>query len=98
MPPDPRFLLDENFSHWLGDLLPRFDYAVQQVQRIPDLGEPHPKIAGLRHKATDAEIADWCGEQGWVIVTCDQDFRSRELRVRAFLGQVSTSSSARASQ
>ncbi len=87
MPAEPRFLLDENFSHWLGELLPRFEYAVQQVQRIAQLGEPHPRIHGLRHKASDAEIADWCAEQDWILVTSDQDFRSRELRVRAYLGR-----------
>ena len=87
MPAEPRFLLDENFSHWLGELLPRFEYAVQQVQRIPELGEPHPRIQDLRHKASDAEIADWCAEEDWILVTPDQDFRSRELRVRAYLGR-----------
>ena len=60
LPPDtPRFLLDENFSHWLGELLPRFNYEVQQVQRVTELGHPHPKVPGLRHKASDREIADW---------------------------------------
>ena len=59
MPPEPaRFLLDENFSHRLGELLPVFDYAIQQVQRVPDLGQPHPKLPGLRHRATDEQIAD----------------------------------------
>lgn len=87
MPAEPRFLLDENFSHWLGELLPRFEYAVQQVQRIAELGEPHPRVQGLRHKATGAEIADWCAKQDWILVTSDQDFRSRELRVRAYLGR-----------
>ena len=66
MPAEPRFLLDENFSHWLGKLLPRFEYAVQQVQRLAELGEPHPRVQGLRHKAGDAEIADWCAEQDWI--------------------------------
>jgi len=79
----PRFLLDENFSHWLGELLPRFEYDVQQVQRIAELGEPYPRAQGLRHKASDAEIADWCAEQDWILVASDQDFRSRQLRVRA---------------
>ncbi len=87
MPAEPRFLLDENFSHWLGELLPRFAYAVQQVQRIAELGEPHPRIPSLRHKATDAQIAEWCAEQDWILVTSDQDFRSRQLRVRAYLGR-----------
>ena len=87
MPAEPRFLLDENFSHWLGELLPRFEYTVQQVQRIAELGEPHPRVQGLRHKASDAEIADWCAEEDWILVTSDQDFRSRELRVRAYLGR-----------
>ncbi len=85
MPPEqPRFLLDENFSHWLGDLLPRFGYNVQQVQRVADLGKPHPKNEDLRHGATDQEIADWCAKEGWAVVTCDQDFRSRQLRVGAY--------------
>jgi len=87
LPAEPRFLLDENFSHWLGELLPRFEYAVQQVQRVAQLGEPHPRIPGLRHKASDAEIADWCAEQDWILVTSDQDFRSRDLRLRAYLGR-----------
>lgn len=87
MPAEPRFLLDENFSHWLGVLLRRFEYTVQQVQRISELGEPHPRVQGLRHKASDAEIADWCAEQDWILGTSDQDFRSRELRVRAYLGR-----------
>ncbi len=87
MPAEPRFLLDENFSHWLGELLPRFGYAVEQVQRIAELGEPHPRIPGLRHKASDADIADWCAEQDRILVTSDQDFRSRELRVRPYLGR-----------
>jgi predicted nuclease of predicted toxin-antitoxin system len=87
LPAEPRFLLDENFSHSLGELLPRFEYAVQQVQRIAELGEPHPRVQGLRHKASDAEIADWCAEHDWILVTSDQDFRSRELRVRAYLGR-----------
>ena len=87
MPAEPRFLLDENFSHWLGELLPRFGYAVQQVQRIAEFGEPHPRIPSLRHKATDSEIADWCAKQGWILVTSDHDFRSRELRVRPYLGR-----------
>ena len=87
MPAEPQFLLDENFSHWLGELLPRFEYAVQQVQRIAELGEPHPRVQGLRHRASDAEIADWCAAHGWTLVTSDQDFRSRELRVRAYLGR-----------
>jgi len=85
LPPEqPRFLLDENFSHWLGELLPRFDYEVQQVQRVPDLGRPHPRIAGLRAGASDEEIAEWCARDGWAVVTCDQDFRSRELRMSAY--------------
>lgn len=85
MPPEPaRFLLDENFSHRLGELLPAFDYAVQQVQRVPDLGEPHPKLPGLRHQATDEQIADWCAREGWVVVTSDDDFRSRKLRLGAY--------------
>jgi len=85
LPPEqPRFLLDENFSHWLGELLPRFDYEVQQVQRVPDLGRPHPKVPGLRVGASDEEIAEWCAAEGWAVVTCDQDFRSRELRVSAY--------------
>jgi hypothetical protein len=71
LPAEPRFLLDENFSHWLGELLPRFEYAVQQVQRIAELGEPHPRIPSLRHKATDAQIADWCAEHDWILVTSD---------------------------
>ncbi|MHB1851058.1 MAG: DUF5615 family PIN-like protein [Acidimicrobiales bacterium] len=87
MPADPRFLPDENFRHRLGELLPRFEYAVQQVQRFAELGEPHPRVQGLRHKATDAEIAAWSAEQDWILVTSDQDFRSRELRVRAYLGR-----------
>ena len=33
------------------------------------------------------QIADWCAEQDWILVTSDQDFRSRELRVRAYLGR-----------
>lgn len=85
MPPDePRFLLDENFSHWLGELLPRFEYDVQQVQRVPELGVPHPRLTGLRHRASDIDIADWCARERRVIVTCDEDFRSRELRMRAY--------------
>ena len=87
LPAEARFHLDENFRHWLGELLPRFGYAVQQVQRIAELGEPHPKIPNLRHKASDAEIGDWCAEQDWILVTSDQDFLSRELRVRAYLGR-----------
>ncbi|MGH9077549.1 MAG: DUF5615 family PIN-like protein [Acidimicrobiales bacterium] len=35
-------------------------------------------------KASDTEIADWCAERDWTLVTSDQDFRSRELRVRAY--------------
>ena len=85
LPPEqPRFLLDENFSHWLGELLPRFDYDVQQVQRVPDLGRPHPRVAGLRVGASDEEIAEWCARERRAVVTCDQDFRSRELRVSAY--------------
>ena len=85
LPPEPpRFLLDENFSHWLGELLPRFDYEVQQVQRVPELGRPTPRVAGLRHGASDEEIAEWCAREGLVVVTCDEDFRSRELRVGAY--------------
>ncbi len=88
LPPDtPRFLLDENFSHWLGELLPRFNYEVQQVQRVTELGHPHPKVPGLRHKASDREIADWCAEHSRVLVTCDHDFSRRELRARVYLGQ-----------
>ncbi|MGH9301726.1 MAG: DUF5615 family PIN-like protein [Acidimicrobiales bacterium] len=87
MPAEPRFLLDENFSHWLGELLPQFEYAVQQVQQIAELGEPHPRNESLRHKATDLEIADWCAEQNWILVTSDQDYRSRQLRFHAYLGR-----------
>jgi predicted nuclease of predicted toxin-antitoxin system len=84
LPPEqPRFLLDENFSHWLSELLSRFDYEVQQVQRVPDLGRPHPKVAGLRAGASDEEIAGWCARNGRAVVACDQDFRSHELRLSA---------------
>jgi hypothetical protein len=54
------------------------------VQRVPDLGRPHPRIAGLRAGASDEEIAEWCARDGWAVVTCDQDFRSRELRMSAY--------------
>ena len=70
-----------------GKLLSRFEYTVQEVQRFAELGEPHPRIQGLRHNASDAEIADWCAEQDWILVTSDQDLRGRELRVRAYLGR-----------
>jgi hypothetical protein len=33
------------------------------------------------------QIADWHAEQDWILVTSDQDFRSWELRVRAYLGR-----------
>ena len=70
-----------------GKLLSRFEYTVQEVQRFAELGEPHPRIQGLRHEESDAELAEGCAEQDWILVTSDQDFRSRELRVRAYLGR-----------
>ena len=87
LPDPPRFLLDENFSHRLGELLPEFGYEAKQVQRIVDLGQPHPKVTGLHHGALDEAIADWCSQHGRVVVTCDSDFRSRDLRVRAYHGR-----------
>ena len=54
------------------------------MQRVPDLGRPHPRIAGLRAGASDEEIAERCARDGWAVVTCDQDFRSRELRMSAY--------------
>jgi predicted nuclease of predicted toxin-antitoxin system len=88
LPPEsPRFLLDENFSHRLGERLPMFGYDVQQVQRVTELGRPHAKIAALHQGASDAEIAEWCATNGWVVVTCDEDFRSRELRASSYLGR-----------
>jgi len=61
--------------------------SFQQVQRVPELGRPHPKIPSLRHRASDTEIADWCALHEWVLITYDHDFRSRGLRMGAYLGR-----------
>lgn len=38
-PDPPRFVLDENFTRWLGELLPRLDYEVQQLERVEVPGD-----------------------------------------------------------
>ena len=81
---DPRFLLDQHFSHWLGQLH-NLGYAIQQVQLVADLGIPVPGHPYLRHKATDREIAEWCAATGYTVVTCDSDFAAKELRLGVFV-------------
>lgn len=54
-------------------------YPFRHVSLVPDLGiwepgEPRGK------KAKDDEIAAWCDANDYVIVTCDTDFRSAEMR------------------
>lgn len=54
-------------------------YPFRAVQKVLELGVWEPGET-LGKKAKDEEIVPWCNKNGHVIVTCDDDFRSREMR------------------
>lgn len=55
------------------------DYPFEHVQLVRELGIWEPG-ASFGKKAKDEEIVPWCHKHGFVIVTCDADFRSAEMR------------------
>lgn len=67
----PRFLLDENLSYRVGRALILCEYEVKHVVlEDQELGEGTP----------DERIVPWCGENGRVWVTTDDDPRARHMR------------------
>lgn len=56
-------------------------YPFRSVQRVQELGI-WESGALLGRKAKDEDIVPWCQTNDFVVVTCDDDFRSREMRQR----------------
>lgn len=54
-------------------------YPFEHVQCVRELGTWDPG-AKFGRRAKDEEIVPWCHKYGYVIVTCDTDFRSAEMR------------------
>ena len=74
-PRDLRFCLDANIS-------PRAAAGLDNVIHVSDV-DRLSRTHGGHSNADDYDIAVWCAESGHVLVTCDNDFRSRRQRTRA---------------
>jgi len=75
-PEDLRFLLDANLSYRVADELEAEGLHVRHVSKVPGLMGP----SSGQSRARDEEIAEWCGINDYVLITCDSDFRGRLVR------------------
>ena len=74
-PRDIRFCLDANIS-------PRAAAGIDNVIHVSEV-EALSRTHGGHSNAHDYDIALWCAENGYVLVTCDSDFRSRRQRTQS---------------
>ncbi|WP_419838677.1 DUF5615 family PIN-like protein [Candidatus Poriferisodalis sp.] len=78
-PRDIRFCLDANIS-------PRAAAGIDNVIHVSEV-DALSRTHGGHSNADDYDIAVWCAENSYVLVTCDNDFRSRRQRTQ-FIQQV----------
>ncbi len=74
-PRDIRFCLDANIS-------PRAAAGIDNVIHVSEV-DALSRTHGGHSDAHDYDIAVWCAENGYVLVTCDSDFRTRRQRAQA---------------
>lgn len=55
------------------------EYPFEHVSLVRELGIWDPGAERGR-KARDEEIVPWCQRHNFIVVTCDDDFRSSEMR------------------
>lgn len=73
------FLFDEHFSWKIVNALRIASYPFQHVQLVRELGI-WDHGAALGRKARDEEIVPWANKHGFIVVTCDDDYRGAEFR------------------
>ena len=74
-PRDTRFCLDANIS-------PRAAAGIDNVIHVSEV-DALSRTHGGHSNADDYDIAVWCADNGYVLVTCDSDFRSRRQRAQS---------------
>ncbi len=72
---DIRFCLDANIS-------PRAAAGIDNVIHVSEV-DALSRTHGGHSDAHDYDIAAWCAENDYVLVTCDSDFRTRQQRAQA---------------
>jgi len=77
-PEDLRFVLDANLSYRVSAALKTVRLPFLHVSELPGF---ESDVAG-RSPAKDEEIAKWCSETGWILVTIDDDFKGRTARTK----------------
>lgn len=75
-PDEIRFCLDENLSYKVAEALRVVGVPLLHVSRVPGLGGAKAGQSG----ADDATVAKWCSATGYVLITCDNDFRAKWVR------------------
>ncbi|MCY4519090.1 MAG: DUF5615 family PIN-like protein [Acidimicrobiaceae bacterium] len=74
-PRDIRCCLDANIS-------PRAAAGIDNVIHVSEV-DALSRTHGSHSNADDYDIAVWCAENSYVLVTCDNDFRSRRQRTQS---------------